>query len=157
MTLRVKLEIVPFGYEDKTYEIGRLDIFNKGRVGSHINDKLTLCEYGCIQTGDEDQAGLFDETVFHHREDGAWSLVHHVLEELILNKGKQMTDITTEDFEKAKTALEAANVPGPYMTVQSPTEDTPIQHCAPVNNLDKVQEYVKFTTDGKVQDTPASV
>jgi len=32
MTLRVKLEIIPHGDEDRAYEIGRLDIFNKGPI-----------------------------------------------------------------------------------------------------------------------------
>ncbi len=33
MVLRVILQIIPHGDETKTREIGRLDIFNKGKIG----------------------------------------------------------------------------------------------------------------------------
>ena len=80
MTLRVKLEIVPCGREDEAYEIGRLDIFNKGeKEGSSFMHRL--CEYGVIQIDGTD-AGLFDKTVDHIREDGAWKLVAKVIREL---------------------------------------------------------------------------
>jgi hypothetical protein len=67
MTLRVILQIVPQGDEDNVREIGRLDIFNKGPVGlAH--------EYGVINLS-PNQAGLYNYTIAHIREDGAWKLV----------------------------------------------------------------------------------
>lgn len=78
MTLRVRLEIVPFGEEDKMYPIGQLDIFNKGRVG------FGQCDYGCIEINPEkNEAGLYTEDVTHRRDLGAWRLVEKVLHELV--------------------------------------------------------------------------
>ncbi len=74
MVLRVKLEIVPFGDEDKAREIGRIDIFNKGQIGNYEG----FCSYGVIQL-DKNNEGLFDEDVNHVRSHGAWALVHKVL------------------------------------------------------------------------------
>lgn len=75
MVLRVILQIVPFGEEDKTREIGRLDIFNKGRVDGN------LCKYGVIQL-DPGQEGLYQDVVYHMRNLSAWELVGTVLDEL---------------------------------------------------------------------------
>lgn len=75
MTLRVKLEIVPFGNESKIREIGRLDIFNMGRV------EFGHCEYGTIDLSPE-QIGLHTRTVLHRRDNGAWHLVKKVLDVL---------------------------------------------------------------------------
>jgi len=74
MTLRVKLEIVPYGDEEKTYEIGRLDIFNKGRT------EFGHCEYGVIELTNE--PGLYDQTILHRRDLGAWALVLKTLSTL---------------------------------------------------------------------------
>jgi hypothetical protein len=81
MVLRVKLEVVPYGNEDKAYEIGRVDIFNKGTL---IRDGKKMCEYGVIQL-DKKNTGLFDDSVFHYREHGAWTLVHTVLDNLCID------------------------------------------------------------------------
>lgn len=72
MVLRVKLEIVPYGVEEASHEIGRLDIFNKGRAefGHH--------EYGIIDLT-KGKEGLYQETVLHRRDLGAWALVQKVL------------------------------------------------------------------------------
>jgi hypothetical protein len=74
MVLRVILQIVPFGDEDRVREIGRLDVFNKGRV----ND---ACEYGVIDLS-PGKEGLFTGTATHRRNDGAWALLHTILGEL---------------------------------------------------------------------------
>lgn len=74
MVLRVKLEIVPFGEEEKAREIGRLDIFNKGP----IND---ACQYGVIEMTPT-SGGLHNDTIIHFRSDGAWELVRHAIEGL---------------------------------------------------------------------------
>lgn len=75
MTLRVKLEIVPHGKEEETYEIGRLDIFNVGlaEFGHH--------EYRVIEINEE-RGGLHQRSLFHRRQLGAWALVKKALEAL---------------------------------------------------------------------------
>lgn len=83
MTLRVKLEVVPFGDEEKAYEIGRLDIFNKGIAppspegwdigGYHVYGVINLTK------GEE---GLYNEEVLHRRWEGAWKLVVAAITEL---------------------------------------------------------------------------
>lgn len=81
MTMRVTLSIVPFGNEDKAYEIGRLDIFNKGTTLGQWDTKSTTYRYGVINLSPEDE-GLYDKEIFHHREDGAWVLLRKALTEL---------------------------------------------------------------------------
>jgi hypothetical protein len=76
MTLRVKLEIVPFGKEDEAYEIGRLDIFNKGRA------EFGHAEYGVIELSERAAAGLHNNTILHRRDLGAWKLVGKAIAEL---------------------------------------------------------------------------
>lgn len=75
MTLRVKVEIVPFGEEDKAYEIGRLDIFNKGPY------TFGHCEYGVIDLN-KDKEGLYEKTILHRRDLGAFELIRKAIEEL---------------------------------------------------------------------------
>lgn len=82
MTLRVKLEIVPHGDESKAYEIGRLDIFNKGQ----FYDTQTF-EYGAINLSPGD-VGLYDSGVFHDRPDGAWQLVRETIDVLAIKGPK---------------------------------------------------------------------
>jgi hypothetical protein len=77
MTLRVKLEIVPHGDEDKAYEIGRLDIFNKGHVDSTSDE----CLYGVIEMTPT-SGGLHTDLILHGRRAGAWRLVWKTLSEL---------------------------------------------------------------------------
>lgn len=74
MTLRVILQIVPFGDEDRAREIGRLDIFNKGRIGE-------AHEYGAINLSPR-QEGLYRDNIIHYREDGAWELVYNTIKTL---------------------------------------------------------------------------
>lgn len=76
MTLRVKIEIVPYGVEENAREIYRFDIFNKGRA-----DKMT--KYGVIELDQEKKTGgLWTNDVWHRREKGALELIRHVLERL---------------------------------------------------------------------------
>ena len=83
MTLRVKLEIVPFGDEDKAYEIGRLDIFNKGLAPPSSNgwDRGGFDQYGVLNLSPGEE-GMYGEEVLHRRFEGAWQLVHNVLDDL---------------------------------------------------------------------------
>lgn len=74
--LRVRLEIVPFGDESRTREIGRLDIFNKGEVRKTPLGRL--CSYGVIDLT-KNQEGLYIDDIVHLRETGAWPLVRKVL------------------------------------------------------------------------------
>ena len=77
MPLRVKLEIVPFGDEDKAYEIGRIDVFNKGASdGIHHYGVLVL---------DKNNQGMFNREIRHNRSEGAWVLIKKVLDRLIYN------------------------------------------------------------------------
>lgn len=88
MTLRVKLEVVPYGDEDKAYEIGRLDIFNKGPAVSEDGTSLGgFHEYGVIELTPKDGA-MHDFTVLHRRWEGAWKLVDRVLSELTIEGPK---------------------------------------------------------------------
>lgn len=84
MVLRVKLEIVPFGDEDKAYEIGRLDIFNKGPVlakdsGDNTTDMGGYHQYGVINLSPKDE-GMYELDITHRRWEGAWKLVRKALE-----------------------------------------------------------------------------
>lgn len=84
MTLRVTLEIVPFGDEDRKYKIGQLDIFNKGRVDMHHY------QYGIIQLDPKaNTGGMYKIDIIHCREDGAWELVQKVLQCAVNNYDRQ--------------------------------------------------------------------
>lgn len=74
MTLRVKLEIVPFGEEEKAREIGRLDINN-------IGVRCGLGAYSVINLSPK-HIGMHTDMVYHERSKGAWALVRQVLENL---------------------------------------------------------------------------
>lgn len=79
MTLRVTLEIVPFGDEDKKYKIRQLDIFNIGKIDRGYY------EYGVIEIDPEkNTGGLYQETVYHVRDQGALGLVQRVLDQIVL-------------------------------------------------------------------------
>ena len=73
MVLRVKIEIVPFGEEDKAREISRFDIFNKGQA------EFGHCKYGVIEIN-KNGAGLWNDEILHRRDLGAEELVRKVLE-----------------------------------------------------------------------------
>lgn len=83
MTLRVKLEVVPFGDEAKAYEIGRLDIFNKGIAPPSPDgwDQGGYHEYGVIEMTPT-TGGLHEDTIIHRRWMGAWALVKKTLSAL---------------------------------------------------------------------------
>ena len=71
MTLRVILQIVPFGDEDKAYEIDRLNISNNGNGLANPDwfDYVT-----------EHKGRYLKGLVRHKRSDGALVLVRKVLE-----------------------------------------------------------------------------
>jgi len=75
MTLRVILQIVPRGDETKVREIGRLDIFNKGQLEGFGEP---VCFYGVIDLT-PGQEGMFMKDTIHARANGAWHLLHRVL------------------------------------------------------------------------------
>lgn len=83
MTLRVRLEIIPHGDEGRAYEIGRLDIFNKG-IAEPTPDGWDLGgfhEYGVIEILPK-EAGLHKKPILHRRWLGGWELVRKAIEEL---------------------------------------------------------------------------
>lgn len=77
MVLRVILQVVPSGDEDQTYEIGRLDIFNKGVWDQH---DIGRCEYGVLDLSKK--PGLYKKSLLHFRKDGAWELVRNAIDTL---------------------------------------------------------------------------
>lgn len=86
MTLRVTLEIVPFGDETKKRVIRQLDIFNMGIAKPTEDgwDRGGYHEYGVIDIDPEkNTGGLYQETVMHRRWEGATALVGKVLHHLI--------------------------------------------------------------------------
>ncbi len=89
MTLRVRMEVVPWGDENKTYEIGRLDIFNKANVGSGYY------VYGVIEQDKElNTGGLYEEEILHKRDLGAWALVLKTLDRLVVNNKEERKNMT---------------------------------------------------------------
>lgn len=76
MTLRVTLEIVPYGVEEDKYEIGRLDIHNGKSYG------LGLCEYYGSYMKDTEPTMTEFTNVLHSRQSGALILLRKVLEKL---------------------------------------------------------------------------
>lgn len=85
MTLRVTLEIVPFGDESQKRVIRQLDIFNMG-VDASPDGWVTggYHRYGVIDIDPEkNTGGLYQETVLHRRWEGATALVAKVLHHLI--------------------------------------------------------------------------
>lgn len=81
MTLRVTLEIVPYGDETRKRVISRLDIFNMGRASG---EDVGVCEYGIIHIDNEkNTAGLYEETVLHQVEHGAWDLIENALRNVV--------------------------------------------------------------------------
>lgn len=70
MTLRVTVEVVPFGREEDIYLVHELDISNIGQVAP-----MGHCEY----VFDLDGKGMASETVVHNRSDGALELIRKVL------------------------------------------------------------------------------
>ena len=73
MTLRVTLEIVPFGVEAEKYTIHTVDISNVGFSGSD-----DLYEYSVIKDGNR-----LPDTIYHYRSTGAITLVRRALEEIV--------------------------------------------------------------------------
>ena len=71
MTLRVTVEIIPFGNEDKKYEIGSLEISNLGQTENGV--------YNYIATQFSDGYKLKEMTLSHNRNDGSWQLIRKVL------------------------------------------------------------------------------
>lgn len=78
MTLRVVLQIIPFGDEDKAYEIDRLDISN---FGSGEDSGFYKYQAKYRESTKEEYLPF---VVKHFRDNGAWELVR-----LVLNKWKK--------------------------------------------------------------------
>ena len=76
MTLRVTLEIVPFGDEANKRTIHTIDISNLGVHGMFKDG--TLCAYGTALDGIEKPF-----PIYHYRENGAIKLAYEVLARLL--------------------------------------------------------------------------
>lgn len=78
MTLRVTLEIVPYGDETRKYNIGSLEIHNTGGIGFGLNS------YHAQQFSDGGTIlkETVDGTLEHNRQNGAWVLVKKAIESL---------------------------------------------------------------------------
>jgi len=75
MTLRVTLEIVPFGVEENKRTIHTIDISNQGRVDGSTDQ----CSYGVVLDGVP-----MANTFLHYRSDGAIFLAEKVLKAITL-------------------------------------------------------------------------
>lgn len=73
--LRVRVELVPFGDEDRAKELGQLIIHNKGMV------EFGHADYGVINMTPGEE-GEYVEDVRHRRDLGAWQLVAKAIKEL---------------------------------------------------------------------------
>lgn len=90
MTLRVTLEIVPYGNENHKQEIFHADIVNVQEV-ENLGFGHTICKYDyfvykpipeIIRDGlvyERLQSGTIDQ---HDRRDGAWALVEKVIKDM---------------------------------------------------------------------------
>ena len=76
MTLRVIIEVVPFGAEEDKYEIGRIDIHN----GAHAGFGQSVY-YGTYKSDDQENSCDL-QNIFHSRKDGALVLIKKVIEEI---------------------------------------------------------------------------
>lgn len=81
MTLRVTLEIVPFGDEDNKREIATINISNVGEV-ENLGFGHSICNYNyhCSVPMAETREDRGTGTIYNHdRRDGALELVQRVL------------------------------------------------------------------------------
>lgn len=88
MTLRVTIEIVPYGNEDQKYEIYRMNIVNNGLIRDEgFGHQICKYEYSLLKPLPPILGGGFDvETQGtikeHDRRDGAIDLIRKVLKSL---------------------------------------------------------------------------
>lgn len=75
MTLRLTLEIVPFGDEDKKYTIREINVSNLGEID------LGVCQYG-VEV-DKYKTKDYTTVVAHKRGEGSIKLVQLVAEALV--------------------------------------------------------------------------
>lgn len=76
MTLRVTLEVVPFGKEGKKFKIGHMDISNMGTYDGKDY------EYSAKQFTEDGELKIesVDGSLAHRRDDGPWWLVRKALQ-----------------------------------------------------------------------------
>lgn len=79
MTLRVRLEIVPFSIEEDTREIGRIDISNLRDVRNEGFGHV-VCEYLWSLFDCDGELVTDGKIPEHDRRDGALELIRKVLE-----------------------------------------------------------------------------
>lgn len=83
MTLRVTIEIIPFGVEEDARVIDVINISNVGRKMDPTFHRY-LVEHNCYKTG----KGL---NIVHRREDGALALAALALDEIVISQDEDGT------------------------------------------------------------------
>lgn len=84
MTLRVKLEIIPYGDESRAHTIARMDISNQGHVSGVHAHHGDMCAYS-VKTFTDQKLDAYSEPVYHRRSEGAWQLVMAAINQLRIN------------------------------------------------------------------------
>lgn len=74
--LVVKVEIWPYGSEERRYEVGRLRAGNITDSGEVCSYEIALSDRGGLVGGSQTVEFQVDG---HHRSDGFWPLIHEAL------------------------------------------------------------------------------
>ena len=86
--IRVTVELVPFGNEEKKRKIGELVIANQGRV-SESGDLCLYAFKGVQNVSFTERTQKVEGTCFHRRAFGVLELVYNALAEWKKSKGDQ--------------------------------------------------------------------
>lgn len=96
MTLRVTIEIVPYGDEDNKRIVETIDISNETYVRGPENDYGELCDYSFISSNDRMYSYVHGEISKHRRSDGYYPLIQRVMQAL---RDKETLDKGNRDVE----------------------------------------------------------
>ena len=89
--IRVKVDLVPFGVEDQSKQIGELVLANIANLG------LGRCVYAAVY--EEGDGTIHHKKVEHSRQDGAWELIRIIL------SAEEAEDPTENIFMRLKEKL----------------------------------------------------
>ena len=74
--IRVTVEIVPFGDESSTRQIGKMEIWNLGTTNTKsLLETGDICDYGARYVDIEQQSTTNLPNIVHDRDDGIESLI----------------------------------------------------------------------------------
>jgi len=96
MTLRVTIEIVPFGDEDNKRTLEVIDISNETYDRTPENDYGQICDYEFISVDDKTWVPVRGTITHHKRSDGYRQLVKRTIQALM---DKAVHDKGTSDVE----------------------------------------------------------